>query len=508
MLGKAVHVKDDVKGTIRMLIKKGWQDNAFNQFVSDLIPFGRTLPDFREDWCKQRKSSLSLPEVTIIICFHNEAFSTLLRTIRSVLHYSHKPFLREIILVDDFSTMLHLKSRLDARIQKLPSVRLVRAKRREGLIRSRIIGAKEASTSIVLFLDSHCECTEGWLQPLIERIAENNRTVVSPVIDHIDPSTFEYVAQNPKDIQLGGFNWNLNFIWKSLPRKIAAKRKKFAAPVKTPTIAGGLFAINKDFFEHLGYYDEDFEIWGGENLELSFKVWMCGGTLEIVPCSHVGHVYRTTFPYAGARENAKRNSVRLAEVWLDDYAKYFYERIGYLKGDFGDVSQRQKLRKRLKCNTFEWYLNNVCSDMVVPNNTAARGQIYTTGSHDMCLNANASPPDGTSDVLIKPCHHQGGHQFWLYTREGRLQFDHLCLDFLFNVITLFTCRNLADTQIWLYDIKTKLMLHVNTQDCLSVVANEKNDMRPVLERCSGKKTQKWYMDNFNANNLIPVINLL
>lgn len=40
----------------------------------------------------------------------------------------------------------------------------------------------------------------------------------------------------------------------------------------------------------------------------------------------------------------KRNSVRLAEVWLDDYAQYYYQRIGNEKGDYGDVSDRKKLR--------------------------------------------------------------------------------------------------------------------------------------------------------------------
>jgi len=55
--------------------------------------------------CKEVEHAVDLPRASIVICFYNEAWSVLLRTVYSVIDRSPETLVHEILLVDDNSDL-------------------------------------------------------------------------------------------------------------------------------------------------------------------------------------------------------------------------------------------------------------------------------------------------------------------------------------------------------------------------------------------------------------------
>ncbi|XP_047741154.1 polypeptide N-acetylgalactosaminyltransferase 11, partial [Hyalella azteca] len=344
--------------------ENGYSLHAFNTLISSRLPSNRSIPDTRHKRCHNITYPDKLPAASIVICFFREDLLTLRRTVESVLLRTPSNLLHEIILVDDtddsayHSEVSTMVSALRDGADKISVVKLLSTSKREGLIRARVMGARAATGQVLVFLDSHVEVNVGWLPPLLAVVAENQTQVAMPIIDLISPDTFTY-RESP--LVRGGFNWGLHFKWDSIPMEHFADKNNFARPVMSPTMAGGLFAISRVYFTELGEYDTGMEVWGGENLELSFRLWQCGGSLWLVPCSRVGHVFRQRRPYGdGDSDTMLHNSLRLAHVWMDDYKDNFLRlHPNAYSVDYGDISERQALRQRLHCKSFAWYLDNI-----------------------------------------------------------------------------------------------------------------------------------------------------
>lgn len=94
--------------SIAQAIDASMKRYGLNEYASDLVSLHRRLPLSPDPWC-QRLVAQKLPPTSIVVVFHNEAWSVLVRTVHSVLDHSPSHLLHEIILVDDYSSLRELK---------------------------------------------------------------------------------------------------------------------------------------------------------------------------------------------------------------------------------------------------------------------------------------------------------------------------------------------------------------------------------------------------------------
>lgn len=102
-----------LSGDEEFLGDKSYNTFGINVALSNKISYNRTPPDVRNYACHSVHYDVpKLPTASVIIIFYEEPYSVLLRTVHSVLNTAPSMLLKEIILVDDFSSFNDLKGKL------------------------------------------------------------------------------------------------------------------------------------------------------------------------------------------------------------------------------------------------------------------------------------------------------------------------------------------------------------------------------------------------------------
>lgn len=477
--------------------QNGFKEYGINMAASNIISLDRTVLDTRNEECQTRSYPTELPKTSVIIVFHNEGFSVLARTVHSVINRSPANILHEVILVDDLSNKVDLKQKLDDHITIWNGkVKIVRNAERMGLIQARTNGARVATGEVIVFLDAHCEVNINWLPPLIHPILEDHTTLTVPIIDGIDKMTFAYKpVYNKLDRICGIFEWGFYYKETHITERELRKHKSVTEPYNCPTNAGGLFAMNRKYFFHLGGYDPGLLAWGGENFELSFKIWQCGGNIKWVPCSHVGHIYRPARYNYKELVDKRRGSLtignyrRVIETWFDEeHKQFFYTRdplAAYV--EMGDITKQKQLKEDLKCKDFKWFMENVAYDIYAqfpklpPNKYWGS---FKSASNNLCLDTLGY--DAPANVGMSGCHGTTNNQVFRLNTEGQLGVGERCVDVSDFKVKILTCPKGSVSGLWEYDEYTH-QLKYNKSKCLAEV-----DRAVILQTCrSTILSQQW-----------------
>eukprot|EP00040_Diaphanoeca_grandis_P005956 m.35287 g.35287 ORF g.35287 m.35287 type:complete len:929 (+) comp17112_c0_seq1:165-2951(+) len=516
------------------------KDATFARFGFDLrtsnnISLYRDMDDMRTPGCKAitYPDFASMPTVSVIVIYYNEAMSTLLRLIVSVINNSPKELLKEIVLINDNSTLDELDElpahldKLRASDQHVPPIRSIYRSEHTGIVGARIVGAKEATQDIIIFLDSHCETTPGWLEPMVARIHADRTRVIVPIVRGFKLDTLQMFNNVPWPPSKGVFNWRVNYkpVMADAELDLLEPEHPYESPVRNPVMPGGLFAMDRKFFFEIGEYDPHLMYYGAEHVEMSLRIWMCGGSMEVIPCSNVGHIFREfnrfdekADPLINKKDHKinvgnilNRNDARVGAVWMDNYNSVFFRQRALEGIDLGEeIQDRRDLRTNLKCHNFQWFLDNVNVPQFYIPDINATVLSMRTPDQKKCLDAGESfrsvptMVDCTADTISTYDRMRGmTGQLWSYTSKKRIQTafyihnkEFQCLRA--NRLALTSCNDGAI--MWSFDKRADGFVRPRTiqrgEDlCLERRVDLGDTSVTTLAKCSETNRQLWRMED-------------
>ena len=471
---------------------------GYNESYVDSLPLLRNIPDYRPPGCENITYPTSNTTVSVILNYHNEVLSLLLRSIYTILAAIPPHNLCEVILVDDASNFTSYPDleRVEPLVSQFTvTVRYFRFETNKGLIYSRVFAAKKARGDTLLVLDSHVEMRKGFLEPLLQSSDRNYRAIVAPVFDFIE--TFKMIHWNYDGHGLG-YDAYLNWVW-------VVNGTTGTEPWQMPGILGGAYLMTKRRMEELDYFGKGLVGWGGENIDISLKNIMCGGEIWGVPCSRCLHFAASRKPqFHGDRVRASEtnNDVTVAKSYLNDhqFEEFLKGRPGYTEklADKRAVAENQKLLQDLKCDRdWEWVRDHLMDPFIESfssKSNIAVGLMFG----EKCIKV-------VGEDVFK-LHSCDSSQPFVNQLRLSIRFElrwgkQKCFDIGWTPPRLSSCHRQEGHQKFHYSILTKQLSNKAQDSCLTI--NPENATLAFKKCAQNSPDQKLYFKTIYLSNLIP-----
>jgi len=239
----------------------------------------------------------------------------------------------------------------------------------------------------------------------------------------------------------------------------------------------------------------------------------CAAPAIFHPCSNVGHIFRDFHPYFIPEDSHGINTARMAEVWMDDFKRFFYMHRASLEGaDIGDLKDRFAIIERLQCKSFRWFLETVYPHKYIMDEQAiAWGRIRNTVKDKfVCfdhLQKDMAAKYSPYSLGQYPCHpYLGDSQYYTVSRKGELRNEYMCANFKDNKVRMEGCNEEGDA-VRRWEITNNGQIKVIDQDLCVASGNLDAGVELSLTPCQDHPNQVWsfefYAEGYEHLKLKP-----
>jgi len=232
-------------------------------------------------------------KITIIIPFANEGCEVE-NTLMSIFEHSDNNV--NIIVINDASDDGFDYNNISTKYD----ITYIENEQRLGVAASRELGVSLCETEYFLLLDAHMRFYDNkWIDRITEELNKDSRLLLCAQTKALRKKENIIVEKEmPLSLQYSAAYINYYFSFNFLEPEWAMIKSDFSteSTVSIPCVLGAAYACSKKYWQYLRGL-EGLLSYGNDEVLISLKVWLEGGTCKLLNDVVIGHIYRAVPPY-------------------------------------------------------------------------------------------------------------------------------------------------------------------------------------------------------------------